>query len=639
MKNQLEITAEDVLSLWNQGNTANEIARTLSCSVDAVMRRLTRCGITDCHSHAEGATRHYRTQADRVWGDVRADADAGMAMSELKTKYHMTKSRIEDLFARHNYDYAKVQAMHQAKEQAALQQTLQDYRVQGLSVAEMAEKLSKSERTVGRYLNQFGLTDVRERVDITDERIQADWDAGCSIQDMANQYGCTHDAIAKRLDRLGITYDRPTGIRRHFTKLHENYWSDICQDLDCGYSVDFIAKKYHMRVSSVKRLMELHAYRSLCDYPLDELRQRLLAQVCPEKTTKCMFIMYRDSILRYYDNHEAAPTALQLADCMNVQAVTVRKNLMACGLCGYVKFADVSNYVAKLLFDFDDLGISYVVNDRRILRTKEQVCELDVYVPALKLGIEINPTFTHSVDTAFGVTARDYHQKKALLAEQCGIGLLHLYEDDFFDDVKYQRILRQIQLRYAKSAMRIGARMCTCKAVSVSDTRVFLHTYHFQGAITAKCSSYGLYYQDTLVSLLVVGVSRYTGASHDYELLRYCVHPGYAVMGGFEKLFSHMLASVSNSCKIVSYLDLNKRLSASNIYERFGFVFDKLVAPDYAWYHLTKHTVLSRYQTTKAKLVAKGYDGTKTEVEIMTGEQYVRVFRAGAKRYVYHHFV
>ena len=44
---------------------------------------------------------------------------------------------------------------------------------------------------------------------------------------------------------------------------------------------------------------------------------------------------------------------------------------------------------------------------------------------------------------------------------------------------------------------------------------------------------------------------------------------------------------------------------------------------------------LSRYSTTKSKLVSEGYDASKSEVEIMRDRGYFRVFGSGSKRYVF----
>ena len=82
-------------------------------------------------------------------------------------------------------------------------------------------------------------------------------------------------------------------------------------------------------------------------------------------------------------------------------------------------------------------------------------------------------------------------------------------------------------------------------------------------------------------------------------------------------------------------MDLNKRLRASNVYEKHGFQFDGLTKPGYVWVKRYGTEILSRYNTTKSKLVAEGYDASKSEVEIMLDRGYFRVFGSGSKRYVF----
>ena len=82
-------------------------------------------------------------------------------------------------------------------------------------------------------------------------------------------------------------------------------------------------------------------------------------------------------------------------------------------------------------------------------------------------------------------------------------------------------------------------------------------------------------------------------------------------------------------------MDLNKILKASNVYEKHGFQFDGLTRPDYVWVKRYGTETLSRYSTTKSKLVSEGYDASKSEVEIMRDRGYFRVFGSGSKRYVF----
>ena len=144
---------------------------------------------------------------------------------------------------------------------------------------------------------------------------------------------------------------------------------------------------------------------------------------------------------------------------------------------------------------------------------------------------------------------------------------------------------------------------------------------------------YGLYHDETLLGVLTVGKSRYT--SDEYEIVRYCMDPNVVVIGGFSKLFKRVLKDIESGSKIVSYMDLNKRLRASNVYEKHGFQFDGLTRPDYFWVKRYGTETLSRYNTTKSKLAKEGYDASKSEVEIMRERGYFRVFGSGSKRYVF----
>ena len=61
--------------------------------------------------------------------------------------------------------------------------------------------------------------------------------------------------------------------------------------------------------------------------------------------------------------------------------------------------------------------------------------ELDIYVPSLKLAVEYNSTWYHSVENGCSI---DYHLNKSLLCREKGIRLIHIYE---FEDLDIQKQL------------------------------------------------------------------------------------------------------------------------------------------------------------------------------------------------------
>lgn len=61
--------------------------------------------------------------------------------------------------------------------------------------------------------------------------------------------------------------------------------------------------------------------------------------------------------------------------------------------------------------------------------------ELDIFLPDLKLAIEFNGNYWHSIENG---CSKDYHLKKSLLCKDKGIRLIHIYE---FEDIEYQKLL------------------------------------------------------------------------------------------------------------------------------------------------------------------------------------------------------
>lgn len=74
----------------------------------------------------------------------------------------------------------------------------------------------------------------------------------------------------------------------------------------------------------------------------------------------------------------------------------------------------------------------------QILENKRSIIypnELDIYLPELKVAIEFNGNFWHSIENGCN---KEYHLKKSLLCKDKGIRLIHIYE---FEDIDIQKQL------------------------------------------------------------------------------------------------------------------------------------------------------------------------------------------------------
>lgn len=74
-----------------------------------------------------------------------------------------------------------------------------------------------------------------------------------------------------------------------------------------------------------------------------------------------------------------------------------------------------------------------ITHSRKIIKPKE----LDIYLPDIKLAIEYNSNYFHSIENN---TPKDYHLNKSLRCKELGIRLIHIYE---FEDFNNELILIQ----------------------------------------------------------------------------------------------------------------------------------------------------------------------------------------------------
>ena len=496
------------------------------------------------------------------------------------------------------------------------------------TVKEMADIFGFSVTTMGRRLASLGLTKPANRTDIKDEDVVKDWDDGLTIVEIAKKYKASHDTITKRLKKYGIECSRVEGIKKHFKREHAAKWSDIKSDLDKGMSVTSVREKHRIRYTKLLELMELNSYRYKSDVLLSDLNDRI--EMSKPKSTE---LFYLKNIKKYYLKYNELPTKYQLADISNRNVTTIAKAINLYNLNQFVLNFRSCYLVSIIIKELQKLNIEYDLNNRSILVDDGRHLEIDIYLPKYNLGIEVNPVSTHSVDVGrLGLSSKTYHQEKSLLAEEKGVGLIQFYDADYHDARRFDVFKEQLRALVSNKT-KIGARECLVQPISVKDCNEFLNHYHFQGMERSSSIRQGLYYDDILVGVLTLGKSRYT--SDEYEIVRYCLDPNVVIMGGFSKLFKHALEDIKVGSKVVSYMDLNKRLRASNVYENNGFKFDGLTRPDYVWVKRYGTETLSRYTTTKSKLIAEGYDASKSEVEIMRERGYFRVFGSGSKRYVY----
>ena len=253
----------------------------------------------------------------------------------------------------------------------------------------------------------------------------------------------------------------------------------------------------------------------------------------------------------------------------------------------------------------------------RILNGKE----IDIYIPEKKIGIEFNGNYWHSEK----YLSKNYHQMKSLLAEEKGIFLYHIFEYEW--QTKQDKIINQLNNLLSLNDTKIYARKCIIKEVNNQEKKQFLESNHLQGN---DCSSIklGLYYQDTLVSLMTFCKPRFN-KKYEWELSRFCCKANTSVIGGASKLFKYFINEYKPK-NIISYSDIAK--TKGNLYSILGFKLKHIAEPNYVW--IKGNEILTRYQCQKYKLIKQGYKGA-SETDIMHQRGYNRLYDAGNKVWIW----
>lgn len=280
-----------------------------------------------------------------------------------------------------------------------------------------------------------------------------------------------------------------------------------------------------------------------------------------------------------------------------------------CDICHPISVSSIQHEIQDHISSY---GISYISNDRNVIFGKE----IDIFIPSLKIGIEVNGMYWHKSD----IRDSKYHQNKVLKCKEHGIKLIHIFEDEWNNkrDLVCERIKSVLGI-----SKRIYARKCTVNEIQKSTANSFIDEYHIQG-IASAFINIGLYYKNDLVAVMTFGKSRFD-KKYEYELIRYCSNG--TIVGGASKLLKYFERNY-NPKSLMTYADMN--WSNGNLYEKLGFDYVSTTTPGYFYYDPKSKVRISRQRCQKHKLVKNGHDPSLTETEICCGILgYYKIYDSG----------
>ncbi len=275
---------------------------------------------------------------------------------------------------------------------------------------------------------------------------------------------------------------------------------------------------------------------------------------------------------------------------------------------------------------------SFIVRNRTIIKP----LEIDLYSIKNKLAIEYNGIIWHShgiSDYTMFNNPIDKPNKHLYKTEQCEekkIQLFHIFDVEFLNYSKKSIWISMIRDKLGLNK-RIGARKCTIKEVQTGEARAFINDNHMQGYVNSKIKI-GLYYNDTLVSIMTFGKPRFN-KNIEYELLRFCTKKNLTIQGGGSRMLKYFENNF-NPISLLSYA--NRRWSTGNFYEKVGFEFIEDTPPNFFYFKPEEGIMHSRikFQKHKLKSVLPKYDEYKTATENMYINGYRKIYDSGNKKYL-----
>lgn len=250
---------------------------------------------------------------------------------------------------------------------------------------------------------------------------------------------------------------------------------------------------------------------------------------------------------------------------------------------------------------------------------------VDIYIPELKLAIDYCVLEQHNELHK----SKKYHLAKTEACEKLGIHMIHIYEDDW--NVKNEIIKSRILNLIKNIPVRIYARKCVVRFLTKKEEKMatpFMNANHMQGSVGAPIKV-GLFYNNELISLMTFGSRRVAmgvkkNTDGEFELLRFCNKLNHNVIGGAGKCFKFFMKS-HNPRLITTYAD--RSWSRGELYYNLGFTYLSKTEPNY--YYIVDKIRKHRFNFRKDVLISQGFDGTKTEIQIMHDRGLYRIFDSG----------
>jgi hypothetical protein len=300
----------------------------------------------------------------------------------------------------------------------------------------------------------------------------------------------------------------------------------------------------------------------------------------------------------------------KLEELFNCESTTIYRNINKHDVD--IPFRNDSSYERAISQILTENNIDHTRQDRSVIPP----LEIDIYIPSVKLAIEVNGLYWHSEK----FKDKNYHYNKWKSCHDKDIQLLSIMEDEFIE--RPNTWISKILHICNQSKDRIHARKCEVKEVYKDEVKSFVEQYHLQGFALARYY-YGAYYDNELVAMMSFANTR---NNKEIQMNRFCLKNGIVISGIANRLLKAFYNDHDVS-EIVTYSD--NRYSNGGIYRQLGFEMMNEVRPDYSYIKGSKRYHKSNFK--KSNIESKfGIDMTgKTERQTMEELGFLRIYDCG----------
>lgn len=266
-----------------------------------------------------------------------------------------------------------------------------------------------------------------------------------------------------------------------------------------------------------------------------------------------------------------------------------------------------------------------IKNDRKTLKGKE----LDIYMPSLRIGIEYNGLLWHSEK----YKDKNYHIEKLKLCNKNGIGLIHIFEDEWINhrEICISKIKQICGLDHDE---RIDANICTIDEIcNRNDAYDFLDLNHLKGR-TGFTVAIGAYNNGIIAGIMTLN----KGKNKSWTVNRIATDIKHQYAGLERRMIDYFIKNHEYS-EIKLFEDRRWIVNENNnAYTDIGFKPVSYIQPSYTYFN-TKTSEIARYSKSvfrKDNLERKyGFKNQMTEKQMAEQLGYTRVWDCGLIKYVF----